>query len=50
MRGLAMAIADIPSTITVKSANTGVYAAPAMQGPYRTQIWGTRPESREWLK
>jgi hypothetical protein len=49
MRGEAMHIALIPSTMIVTSQKTGVYAAPATHGPYRTATWGTLPLRIEWL-
>jgi hypothetical protein len=50
LRGLAMTIAlPVSRTMKTKSQKTGVYAAPATQGPYMTQICGTTPLRIEWL-
>jgi len=49
MRGEPRYIDALPSTITTKSQNDGMYAPPAAEGPNRQQAWGTRPERRTWL-
>jgi len=50
IRALPRYIEALPSTMTVKSQNAGMYAPPAADGPNRAQTWGIEPEAWIWVR
>ena len=49
IRGEPRYMEALPSTMSTRSQNDGMYAPPAADGPKRQQTCGTRPERRTWL-
>ena len=49
IRGRPRYIEALPSTMTTKSQNAGMYAPPAALGPNSAQTCGIAPDARTWV-